>query len=127
MLLFLPVVVREVPNLMAMETLALWSPNIDRCQHRPFGCWPWDLVMLCQWGRKDQVEFIRVSTALMAGTRWVFGVKLIGRTPLLVVADCRNRDEWRCIERQHADAVKSLSWRESMRKLLRLVEEKLDS
>ena len=38
-----------------------------------------------------------------------------------------NRDEWRCIGRQHADAVKSLSWRESMRKLLRLVEEKLDS
>ena len=60
----------------------------------------------------------------MAGTRWVFGVKLILKNSfswwLRIAA---NRDEWRCIGRQHADAVKSLSWRESMRKLLLLVEE----
>ena len=34
-----------------------------------------------------------------------------------------NREQWRCIGQQHADAVKALSWRESMRKLLLLVEE----
>ena len=33
-----------------------------------------------------------------------------------------NRDEWHQLGRQHADAVKTLSWRESMRKLLELVE-----
>jgi hypothetical protein len=34
-----------------------------------------------------------------------------------------NRDEWRRNGQQHADAVRSLSWRESMRKLLSLVEQ----
>ena len=34
-----------------------------------------------------------------------------------------NREEWRCNGRQHAVAMKSLSWRESMRKLLTLVEQ----
>ena len=34
-----------------------------------------------------------------------------------------NREKWRRIGRQHAHAVKSLSWRESMRKLLLHVEE----
>ena len=33
------------------------------------------------------------------------------------------REEWNQIGRQHANAVKSLSWRESMRKLLAVVEE----
>ena len=33
-----------------------------------------------------------------------------------------NRDEWRSHGRQYAEAVKSLSWRESMRKLLSVVE-----
>ena len=33
------------------------------------------------------------------------------------------REEWRCMGRKHASAVRSLSWRESMRKLLLLVEE----
>ena len=36
-----------------------------------------------------------------------------------------NREEWQFYGRQYADAVKSLSWRESMRKLLMLVEELL--
>jgi glycosyltransferase involved in cell wall biosynthesis len=34
-----------------------------------------------------------------------------------------NRQEWRRNGRQYADAVRSLSWRESMRKLLSLVEQ----
>ena len=34
-----------------------------------------------------------------------------------------NREQWRADGRRHADAVKSLSWRESMRKLLSLVDE----
>ena len=34
-----------------------------------------------------------------------------------------NRQHWRSYGRKHADALKSLSWRESMRKLLLLVEE----
>ena len=33
-----------------------------------------------------------------------------------------NRQEWNHHGRQHADAVRSLSWRESMRKLLSLVD-----
>ena len=33
-----------------------------------------------------------------------------------------NREEWSQLGRQSADAVKSLSWRQSMRKLLSLVE-----
>ena len=33
-----------------------------------------------------------------------------------------NREEWRCNGRQYAHAVKSLSWRESMRKLLAIVD-----
>ena len=33
-----------------------------------------------------------------------------------------NREEWRCNGNHHADAVKSLSWRNSMSKLLKLVE-----
>ena len=60
----------------------------------------------------------------MAATRWVFGVKLILKNSF--AGGCGlplNREEWRSNGRQHADAVCSLSWRESMRKLLLLVEE----
>ena len=38
-----------------------------------------------------------------------------------------NREEWRFNGRKHAEAVKSLSWRESMRKLLLLVDELTES
>ena len=33
-----------------------------------------------------------------------------------------NREEWNRLGRENADAVKALSWRESMRKLLSLVD-----
>ena len=33
------------------------------------------------------------------------------------------REKWRHLGRQHASAVRSLSWRESMRRLLSIVEE----
>ena len=39
---------------------------------------------------------------------------------LRIAAD---REKWRCLGLQHASAVRSLSWRESMRRLLTLVEE----
>ena len=115
-------------NLMAMETLACGVPTlisantghldllamgfghalpmgqagsgqVDPHVHRVYGGDPLGL-----WGETDPEELL---------CWW------------LRIAE--NRQEWRLNGRQHADAVKSLSWRESMRKLLLLVEERLNS
>tara|TARA_B100000674_G_C37977132_1_gene979985 strand:+ start:1115 stop:2323 length:1209 start_codon:yes stop_codon:yes gene_type:complete len=111
-------------NLMAMETLACGVPTlisantghldllamgfghalpigkagsgqVDPRVHRVYGGDPLGL-----WGETDPEELLA----------WWLKIAV-------------NREEWRCIGRQHADALKSLSWRESMRKLLLLVEE----
>ena len=75
--------------------------------------------MRCRWDRLDQVKLIPSVHRAYGGDP----LGLWGETDpeellnwwLRIAA---NREEWRCIGRQHADAVKSLSWRESMRKLL---------
>ena len=111
-------------NLMAMETLACGVPTlisantghldllamgfghalpmgqsgsgeVDARVHRVYGGDPLGL-----WGETDPEEILSWWLRIAA-----------------------NREEWRCNGRQHADAVKSLSWRESMRKLLLLIEE----
>tara|TARA_Y100001933_G_scaffold261168_1_gene315138 strand:+ start:477 stop:1685 length:1209 start_codon:yes stop_codon:yes gene_type:complete len=111
-------------NLMAMETLACGIPtlisantghldllamgfghalpmgqtgtgNVDPSVHRAYGGDPLGL-----WGETDPEELLS----------W-----------LLRIAS--NREQWRCDGRKYADAVKSLSWRESMRKLLLLLED----
>ena len=115
-------------NLMAMETLACGVPTlisantghldllamgfghalpmgqagsgqVDPCVHRAYGGDPLGL-----WGETDPEELLCWWLRIAA-----------------------NREEWRSNGRQYADAVKSLSWRESMRKLLLLVEELLPS
>ena len=111
-------------NLMAMETLACGVPTlisantghldllamgfghalpmgqagsgqVDSRVHRAYGGDPLGL-----WGETDPEELLNWWLRIAA-----------------------NREEWRCHGRRYADAVKSLSWRESMRKLLHLVEE----
>ena len=111
-------------NLMAMETLACGVPTlisantghldllamgfghalpmgqsgsgqVDPRVHRAYGGDPLGL-----WGETDPEELLSWWLRIAA-----------------------NREEWRCDGRKHAHAVKSLSWRESMRKLLMLVEE----
>ena len=111
-------------NLMAMETLACGVPtlisantghldllamgfghalamgqdgtgHVDPRVHRAYGGDPLGL-----WGETDPEELLGWWLQIAA-----------------------NREEWRCRGRQNADAVKSLSWRESMRKLLLLVED----
>ena len=111
-------------NLMAMETLACGIPtlisantghldllamgfghalpmgqagqgHVDPSVHRAYGDDPLGL-----WGETNPEELLDWWLRIAA-----------------------NRYEWQLRSRQHADAVKSLSWRESMRKLLLLVEE----
>ena len=111
-------------NLMAMETLACGVPTlisantghldllamgfghalpmgqvgsaqVDPNIHRSYGGDPLGL-----WGETDPEELLCWWLRIAA-----------------------NREEWRCNGLKHADAVKSLSWRESMSKLLTLVEE----
>ena len=71
------------------------SGEVDARVHRVYGGDPLGL-----WGETDPEEILSWWLRIAA-----------------------NREEWRCNGRQHADAVKSLSWRESMRKLLSLIEE----
>ena len=71
------------------------SGQVDSRVHRAYGGDPLGL-----WGETDPEELLNWWLRIAA-----------------------NREEWRCHGRRYADAVKSLSWRESMRKLLHLVEE----
>ena len=101
----------------------LWCSYLDRRQHRPFGLVGYG-VWACVadgtgWIRKGRSEVHRHGGDPLG---------LWGETDPEELLDwwlriAANREEWRCNGRQHAEAVKSLSWRESMRKLLHLVEE----
>ena len=71
------------------------SSSVDPCVHRAYGGDPLGL-----WGETDPEELLSWWLRIAA-----------------------NREEWRCNGRRYAEALKSLSWRESMRKLLLLVEE----
>ena len=62
-------------NLMAMETLACGVPTLSVLT-AIWICWPWGLVMLCQWDRMDPV-LILAFIVLMAVIHWVCGVKQI--------------------------------------------------
>jgi hypothetical protein len=68
--------------------------QVDPCVHRAYGD---DSLGL--WGETDPEELLAWWLQIAA-----------------------NRQEWSHHGRQHANAVRSLSWRESMNKLLSLVE-----
>ena len=111
-------------NLMAMETLACGLPTL----------------ISANTGHLDLLA-MGFGHALSVGHRGVGKVapdvlKAYGGDPLGLWGEtdpdellhwwlriAAEREAWRCLGRKHASEIRSLSWRESMRKLLQLLEE----
>ena len=110
-------------NLMAMETLACGVPTLisSNTGHLDLLAMGFGHALPMGQSGLGNVD-PRVSSAYGDDPLGLWGETDTDELVEWWLQIAENREKWSCIGREHAYAMRSLSWRESMRKLLKLVD-----